>query len=110
MLVLGSAFSGFNLTLQAGLQGLGRPWDVLTAELSGLAVTVPALALLLPAYGIMGAAVASLLSYLTVSLFMLLRLRGQFLSPTGPQGRHSPQPGAAASLVGLDLKQARSEV
>jgi O-antigen/teichoic acid export membrane protein len=102
VLVIGAAFSGFNVTLQAGLQGLGHPRTVLVAELAGLAVTGPLLALLLPAYGIMGASFASLLSYLTVSLFMLLRLRGQFRYATGPQGRHSPQPGAASSLLGLD--------
>ena len=81
MLVLGSAFSGFNLTLQAGLQGLGRPWDVLMAELSGLAMTVPALALLLPAYGIMGAAVASLAAYSVTTMFLLLNVRKQFRAP-----------------------------
>jgi O-antigen/teichoic acid export membrane protein len=79
VLVLGSAFSGFNLTLQAGLQGLGRPWDVLTAELSGLAVTVPALTLLLPAYGIMGAAVASLAAYSVTTMFLLLKARKQLI-------------------------------
>jgi O-antigen/teichoic acid export membrane protein len=49
--------------LSASLQGLGRPKSILKAEFLGLAVTMVSLAILLPAFGIVGAAVSSFLAY-----------------------------------------------
>ena len=63
ILMVASGFTGLNITLSAGLQGLGRPKSVLKAEICGLAVTLGALAILLPKFGIVGAAVSSLLAY-----------------------------------------------
>ena len=66
---------GFNLVLQEGLRGLGRPYAVLRAELAGLAVTAIALLAMLRPLGMMGAAVASLLGYSTVSVALLVNAR-----------------------------------
>ncbi len=63
ILTTASGFSGLNLILSASLQGLGRPKSILKAEFLGLAVTMVSLAILLPAFGIVGAAVSSFLAY-----------------------------------------------
>lgn len=52
-----------------GLRGLGRPTIVLLAEVTAAVVTLASLPVLLHAYGIFGAAVASLLGYSTVAIF-----------------------------------------
>jgi O-antigen/teichoic acid export membrane protein len=54
---------------------MGRPYAVLRAELTGLAVTAVALIALLRPMGIMGAAIASLLGYSTVSAVLLINAR-----------------------------------
>jgi O-antigen/teichoic acid export membrane protein len=66
---------GLNLALQEGLRGMGRPYAVLRAELAGLAVTAFALIAMLRPMGIMGAAIASLLGYSTVSAVLLINVR-----------------------------------
>lgn len=63
VLVPASVISGMNTLMEGGLRGLGQPKAALTAELSGLAVTVISLALMLRPLGILGAALASLLGY-----------------------------------------------
>jgi len=63
ILTTASAFSGLNLILSASLQGLGRPKSILKAEFLGLAITIVSLAILLPTFGIVGAAISSLLAY-----------------------------------------------
>jgi O-antigen/teichoic acid export membrane protein len=62
-------------TLEALLKGLGRPLAAASAELTGLAVTAGALAVLLPPFGITGAAVASLVAYGAVAAIALARTR-----------------------------------
>jgi O-antigen/teichoic acid export membrane protein len=54
---------------EEGLRGLGHPTIVLVAESVAAVVTVASLAVLLPFFGIMGAAVASLLGYTTIAVF-----------------------------------------
>ena len=54
---------------------MGRPYAVLRAELAGFAVTAIALAVMLRPMGIMGAAIASLLGYSTVSAVLLVNAR-----------------------------------
>jgi O-antigen/teichoic acid export membrane protein len=66
---------GLNLVLQEGLRGMGRPYAVFRAELAGLAVTGVALLALLRSMGIIGAAIASLLGYSTVTVFLLKNAR-----------------------------------
>jgi len=72
ILTIASGFSGLNLVLSAGLQGFGRPKSILRAELLGLAVTTVSLAILLPAFGIVGAAVSSFLAYSFITCALIL--------------------------------------
>lgn len=73
ILVLAGAFAGFNFVMENGLRGLGRPKAVMVAEWSGLAVISVTLLLLLKPFGIMGAAVSSLLGYATITVVLLSR-------------------------------------
>ena len=57
---------------EEGLRGLGRPTIVLIAEIVAAAVTVASLPVLLRAYGIFGAALASLLGYSTIAAFTVI--------------------------------------
>jgi len=80
ILTTASGFSGLNLILSASLQGLGRPKSILKAEFLGLAVTMVSLAILLPAFGIVGAAVSSFLAYSFTTCALIistLRIRVQ---------------------------------
>lgn len=63
ILVAAGAVTGINTVGGECLRGLGRPRAVLAAECAGLAVTCVAVPLLIPSWGIVGAAVASLASY-----------------------------------------------
>jgi antigen flippase len=54
---------------EEGLRGLGRPTIVLVAESVAAVVTLASLPVLLHFFGIMGAAVASLLGYTTIAIF-----------------------------------------
>jgi O-antigen/teichoic acid export membrane protein len=74
ILVVASAALAVNFVLEEGFRGLGRPTEVLWAEIGGLAGTAVVLALLLPRFGIVGAAVASLAGYLLTSVVLVRRL------------------------------------
>lgn len=63
VLVLASGVLYFKMLLANGLKGIGQPAPVAWAEGIGLVVTLALLAWLLPAYGIIGAATASLAAY-----------------------------------------------
>jgi O-antigen/teichoic acid export membrane protein len=54
---------------EEGLRGLGHPTIVLVAESVAAVVTLASLPVLLHFFGIMGAAVASLLGYTTIAVF-----------------------------------------
>jgi O-antigen/teichoic acid export membrane protein len=71
ILVPAGAIAGFNSVLEDGLRGLGRPASVMQAEFAGLIVTVVALALMLRHFGIVGASIASLIGYTTVTVGLL---------------------------------------
>jgi O-antigen/teichoic acid export membrane protein len=62
---------GINYALQEGIRGLGYPYEVLRAELIGLASTAIGLAAMLSTLGIFGAALASLLGYSTVTASLI---------------------------------------
>jgi O-antigen/teichoic acid export membrane protein len=64
--------------LAALLTALNRPLDAGLAESCGLVVTAVALGVLLPAFGLMGAAVASLIAY-TVTLGWMVRRTARVL-------------------------------
>jgi O-antigen/teichoic acid export membrane protein len=82
LLVAAIAFST-SRALGSVLKAIGRPLDPGLAELFALAATVIGLATLLPALGLMGAALASLVAY-GVSTWWMVRLtsRALGLSPT----------------------------
>jgi O-antigen/teichoic acid export membrane protein len=63
VLLLGTLFMGARLLLSGGAIALGDPWLVSKASLLALPVTVLLLCLLLPTWGLMGAALASTLAY-----------------------------------------------
>lgn len=72
VLVAGAVLLGAKEVLAGGSQALGNPLLESKAELAALVVTVAALLVLLPPLGILGAAVASVLSYGT-SLAVVVR-------------------------------------
>jgi O-antigen/teichoic acid export membrane protein len=71
ILVPAAGVLGVNYSLAESIRALGRPYVVLRAELLGLVVTAIALAAMLRPLGILGAALASLLGYFTVTLALL---------------------------------------
>jgi O-antigen/teichoic acid export membrane protein len=71
VLIPAAAVLGLNAVLEEGLRGLGRPYSVLRAELTGLAITAIGLAAMLRPMAIMGAAIASLAGYSTVTIVLL---------------------------------------
>jgi O-antigen/teichoic acid export membrane protein len=66
---------GMNQLLSTAFRGLGRPGVGSQSELIGVVVTVVALVLLLPRYGVFGAAAASLLAYTSSHVYLLLQVR-----------------------------------
>jgi O-antigen/teichoic acid export membrane protein len=81
VLLIGAIVLGTTRALEAVLRGLGRPFEAGLAEIISLAVTVAGLATLLPAMGLMGAAIASLIAYTTSMLVMLERTRAALHVP-----------------------------
>jgi len=73
VLIAAAAVCGFNVVLEEGLRGLGRPDAVFRAELVGVAATVILLASLLKPFGILGAAIASLGAYSIVGLVLTIQ-------------------------------------
>ncbi len=76
ILVVASGALALNFVLEEGFRGLGRPTEVLRAEVGGLIGTAVVLAALLPAFGIVGAAIASLAGYLLTTAVLMRRLSG----------------------------------
>ena len=72
VLSVGGVLLAWSGVLAGFLQGLSRTRAILTSELGGLAVTLVALLLLVPRYGTLGAAVASVLAYTATLLMRLL--------------------------------------
>jgi O-antigen/teichoic acid export membrane protein len=73
VLLVAAVALSMNRAMGACVKALDRPLDSGIAEMLGLTVTVVSLAALLPALGIMGAAVASLLAYASGTVWMLRR-------------------------------------
>jgi O-antigen/teichoic acid export membrane protein len=65
---------GMNQLLVAAFRGVGRPGIGSRSELIGVIVTVLALAALLPRYGALGAAVASLAAYSSSHVYLLRQI------------------------------------
>lgn len=75
ILVIASVVAGVNNVLEDAFRGLGIPKWPMTAEIIGLCCTVLLLLVLLPRYQLMGAAVASLISYAAVFVVLAVFLR-----------------------------------
>lgn len=71
ILLVAAVFTSVNLVLSAGLNALNKPLVPSVAQLLAAVVTVASLALLLPRYGILGAAIASCLAYATATAYLL---------------------------------------
>ncbi|MGE0229519.1 MAG: lipopolysaccharide biosynthesis protein [Dehalococcoidia bacterium] len=73
VLVVGAVFLSCARVLGSALKGLGEPLDAGLAEGGALVVTAAGLAIMMPAFGLMGAAVASLLSYVASAIWAFRR-------------------------------------
>jgi antigen flippase len=72
VLLVAAVLLGTSRSVAAVLTALGRPLDAGVPELAGALLTIPALAILLPRMGLMGAGVASLAAY-ALTLACVLR-------------------------------------
>lgn len=72
ILLAGTVLLSCNYVLSDGLRGLGHPLIPTIGEVAGLVMTLVALYLLLPRWGILGAAGASVLSYGATSIVLLV--------------------------------------
>lgn len=91
ILLVGGVALAVATVLADTLRGLGRPLVPARAELGGAVAAAGLLALLVPTFGIQGAAVASTLSYSLVMVLMALGLRATMkeLSTSGEAERAS---------------------
>jgi len=97
VLVVAGALACTNTVGAECLRGIGRPRAVLLAESAGLVVTAVALPVLIPLGGIVGAAVASLLSCVAI----LVVQRRQMRTPSEDTPLELPAEGSAAAGSGL---------
>lgn len=74
ILVGGSFFYGAQDVLAGGAHACGEPWVVSRAAIVGLFVTIPLLMLLLPVFGVVGAALASLCAYAVQTVLIAVSL------------------------------------
>jgi O-antigen/teichoic acid export membrane protein len=75
ILAAAAAFAGLNMLLEELVRGLGAPRWFLYAQIAALPITIFLLALLLPRYAAVGAAVASLAAYATATAVLVFGLR-----------------------------------
>lgn len=75
LLMAGSIALSASSVLANALRGLGRPLEPARAELAGMIATLLLLPLLLPALGLVGAAITSTLSYTIVAVTMAWSVR-----------------------------------
>jgi len=74
ILVIATVFLGANRVLSAGVRALNRPLTAGSADLLASVVTVAGLIILIPAFGIVGAAITSLIAYAVTTMFLSLAL------------------------------------
>ncbi len=106
VLVVAAVCLGMNQFLEEAVRGLGRPGLATVAELGGFVVTVFGLAVLLPRFGILGAALASLVSYATVLIMLVLILHRRL--GLQPRDLLLPRPADLRSLLSR-FRSARTE-
>lgn len=76
VLLLATFFLGIKHVCAGGLQAAGHPWLVSRTELLGSAVTVLGLSLFLRPFGLIAAAVTSLVAYALQAVILTVSLRG----------------------------------
>ena len=81
VLLVASVVYSTGRALDAVLKGVGRPLDAGNAEVAALLVTIAGLATLLPALGLMGAGITSLVAYFVATAWMA-RMAGRRLDVT----------------------------
>ena len=75
ILIAGGLVTNLNMSLHEAFRAFGTPRFSMYAEFTGLLLTVGLLWLLLPRYGLIGAAVASIVSYVGVLSTLMIFLR-----------------------------------
>jgi O-antigen/teichoic acid export membrane protein len=88
LLLGGTVVLGLNYVLSDALRGLNRPARVAAIETAAVVVTGGLLWWLVPRFGILGAAVASVLSYLAIAIALIAEVR---------RATHLPRVGEAAT-------------
>lgn len=83
ILVFANAILSLNTLFGDALKGMGLTGKVLTADLVGLIATTILLLLLIPRYGIIGAAIASLVVYLFVCAILVYFVWSQYKNTRG---------------------------
>jgi len=76
LLLIATVLRAINDSIAAGLKGMGKPTAVMLAELLGVCVGIPALAALVPRFGLVGAGLAAIAGSAvssTASVTLLLR-------------------------------------
>jgi O-antigen/teichoic acid export membrane protein len=74
VLSIAAGFLALKQVLEAGLLSLGKPKIVLAAESLGLMITATLLFILLKPYELVGASLTALVSYLAVTIFLVLAI------------------------------------
>ncbi len=74
VLLAGTVLLGSSYVLSDGLRGLGLPMTVSKAELTGAVLSILGLVIVLPRFGISGAAWVSSISYLLVFLILMFQI------------------------------------
>lgn len=78
VLCFATSVYGWNYIVEEGLRGMGAPKAAMIAEAAGLTVTIIALILIVPHYGLVGAALSSLIGYVVTFSCILFVLRAKF--------------------------------
>ncbi len=99
LLVAGAVMFSVNRSLEAVLKAVGRPLAAGMAELVALGVTAASIAILLPLFGLVGAASASILAA-AASGTLLVRAAGRALA-LKPRDLLSLRPGYIRALLNL---------
>lgn len=72
-----------NRVLEASLKAINMPMQAGIAEITASVTTVLLLAFLLPSFGIVGAAITSLISYTVSGIYLLIIIRSKLKCPIG---------------------------
>lgn len=75
IMVLAGVFFGINMVLEEGLRGLGCPKAILFAQVLGVLLNIIGLIIMLPKFGIIGAAMASLLGACSITIFLTIWIK-----------------------------------